>query len=54
MMSPLSPVTRGGGGGGGGTSTSDMPVTRGGGGSKISQFCGDIIIEWPQTYKQIN
>ena len=24
-----------------------MPVTRGGGRVKISQFCGDIIFEWP-------
>ena len=44
MMSPFDPVTRGGGASLG---SGDMPVTRGGGGSKISLFCGDIIIEWP-------
>ena len=29
----------------------DMPVTRGGGRVKISQFCGDIIFEWPLSGK---
>ena len=43
-MSPFSPVTRGGRGG---NYTGDMPVTGGGGGVKNSQFCGDIIFEWP-------
>ena len=35
------------------TSTGDMPVTRGGGGVKNSQFCGDIIFEWPLFHKMV-
>ena len=44
MMSPLSPVTREGGGYLHWWHASDKG---GGGGGENSQFCADIIFEWP-------